>query len=189
MRYTSEARLLGLPILEVCVGPDVAGTGAGGSAGIARAWIAIGDVAFGVLAAIGGLSMGCISIGGASMGVLAFGGFALGGLSLGGGAMGAVLAVGGAAFSLYAAIGGLGVSGLYAIGGQAMAPHANDAAARAFMHLPGIHERLLAAVESTPLFHLCWLFVLLPLLIGRRCGNDGGPMITGDTGQPSGGWR
>jgi hypothetical protein len=88
--------------------------------GVATAWVAVGDIAIGVLFACGGVALGGISLGGAALGLLPIGGFALGVLAVGGLALG-VVAVGGAALAWYAAIGGLAVAHEYAIGGVALA--------------------------------------------------------------------
>jgi hypothetical protein len=124
--YTSRARWLGLPLIDVRFG------GPGGRRGVARGWIAVGDVAFGPLLALGGLAVGGVALGGGAVGALAFGGVTLGVLALGGLALG-WLALGGAAFALRAAEGGLAVASAYALGGAARAPHANDAAATAYL--------------------------------------------------------
>ncbi len=91
--------------------------------GTAKGWIAIGDRAYGILFAAGGVAVGCISMGGAAIGViaiggaavglLAFGGFALGDLAIGGGAIG-ILAAGGVATAWIGAEGGLAVARQFA---------------------------------------------------------------------------
>jgi hypothetical protein len=125
MNYRSGASLFGLPLVHVAMGQIVDGQY---RRGIARAWVAIGDVAVGALFAAGGLSMGLISVGGLALGIVPIGGFAVGGAAVGGLAMGA-MAIGGAAFGWVAAAGGLAVAHDFASGGLAVARHANDAAA------------------------------------------------------------
>jgi hypothetical protein len=125
MRHVSRTRLLGLPLLEIHTGGVVDGRY---RRGVARAWIAVGDVAFGVLFAAGGVAVGGVGIGGIAVGAFSLGGLALGAAAVGGGALGG-WAVGGAAFALHAALGGLAVAGAFAQGGAAVAAHANDAAA------------------------------------------------------------
>lgn len=126
-RYTSEARVFGVPVVSVAFGPNGEET-----FGVARGFIALGDeatgfVAFGskasgVLAvggsargivALGGVSFGVISGGGAAIGLIAGGGASIGGVANGGAALGAV-ANGGAAIGYYAR--GGGAIGRYVIG-------------------------------------------------------------------------
>jgi hypothetical protein len=148
VRWRSDAALLGLPLLAVAVGPDVA---RGEMRGHARGVVAVGDIASGVLAvgglargliAVGGLALGGVSLGGLSLGLfLAFGGAAIGGVALGGGALGGA-AVGGAAAGYYAC--GGGVAGHAVVG-----PVRRDAEAAAFFrqHVPA---RLCPAAAFPP---------------------------------------
>lgn len=134
--YRSKSSLFGLPLVHFRTGQR-----AGERHLPAVGWIALGDRAYGILfagggialggIAVGGASAGIISIGGACLGGLAFGGLAVGGIAVGGVALG-VLAVGGLAAGAVAAQGGLAVARQFALGGEAIALHANDAAARAF---------------------------------------------------------
>jgi hypothetical protein len=110
--------------------------------GTARGWIAIGDRAQGILFACGGQAYGAIAIGGLSVGLLSIGGGAIGFLALGGGAIGVTacggaalgwLAAGGGALAWHGAFGGLACAHNFAVGGLAIAQHANDAVARAFI--------------------------------------------------------
>ena len=126
MRYRSSLTLLGFPLIDVALGAP--GTAFG--RGIARGWIAIGDVAIGGVA-LGGVAVGGLSLGGVALGALAIAGAAGGVWSIGGVAIGA-FGFGGLAVALVAATGGLAVAGQYAIGGLAIAIHANDDAARAY---------------------------------------------------------
>ncbi len=148
--YRSRATLLGLPLLDVNVS-DPARAGELAGRRVARGWIAIGDVAYGVVFAFGGRACGLIAVGGLTVGLLAVGGLALGGFALGGLAAGGLavggiglgwqaagglalawdLACGGAAVARHTAYGGLAVARDYAVGGAAWAAHANDAAANA----------------------------------------------------------
>jgi hypothetical protein len=135
--YRTPITLLGLPLVHIRFSADD-----GMKAPPVVGWIAIGDRAFGVLFAAGGVAVGGISMGGFSVGLLAIGGGSLGLLALGGMAVGA-LAVGGGAIGLVAtgglatgwrgAIGGVAIAHQFAVGGIAMAAHANDAAARGFL--------------------------------------------------------
>lgn len=116
VRKRSEARIFGIPLYEIAMGPDPA---SGEARGHARAIFAVGDIATGIIAmggvargilAFGGVAIGLLTFGGCSIGFgLAVGGLAVGGVALGGCAVG-VIAVGGAAFGYYAVGGGgLGV--------------------------------------------------------------------------------
>ncbi|HTO45131.1 MAG TPA: hypothetical protein VML56_13725 [Burkholderiales bacterium] len=117
MEYRSKATLLGLPLVHVAVGATVDGRY---QRGIAKGWVAVGDIAFGVLFASGGIAIGGITLAGGALGLISIGGVALGLCAAGGLSVG-VIALGGAAFGWYAAIGGLAVAHDYAIGGLALA--------------------------------------------------------------------
>lgn len=121
-RYTSQWRILGVPLVDVQFN-DVLGVGAN-SKPVGRAafgWIAVGDRATGLLFAAGGIAKGPIAIGGLAIGGVAMGGGALGGLAIGGGALG-WLAFGGGAIG-YEAVGGLAIAWHVASGGAAVAYH------------------------------------------------------------------
>ncbi len=120
MEYRSPASFLGLPLLHIALGS--ARPGEPYRRGIATGWIAIGDIARGVLVASGGVAMGGICIGGVGLGLISFAGMSLGALAFGGLSVG-LYAVGGAAFAWQVAIGGLAVSHAHALGGVAHAPH------------------------------------------------------------------
>ncbi|HEY7758376.1 MAG TPA: hypothetical protein VIA64_03070 [Burkholderiales bacterium] len=161
MEYRSSTSLLGLPLVHVAVGAIRDGKPV---RGIARGWIAIGDVAFGVLLSVGGIAFGGFAFGGMAIGVLSLGGLAVGALAVGGGAAG-YLAAGGAAFAVKAALGGLAVARDYALGGGAVARHANDAAARGFFE-----EDLFADVARTVMEHSEWMLLLtaIPVFLALR---------------------
>jgi hypothetical protein len=126
VEYRSTLAPLGLPLVHVAIGR---GEGGVYRRGVARGWIAVGDVAFGVLVALGGVSVGGVALGGLGVGAVALGGLALGAFAVGGLAIG-LFAVGGAAFALVGALGGLAIARDTAFGGLAIAEHANDDAAR-----------------------------------------------------------
>jgi hypothetical protein len=119
-RYQSSARLFGLPVIDVALGPF-----GQERRGRARGIIAIGDSAYGWLA-IGGLARGIVAVGGIAIGVFPVGGLAAGlltavgglaaslGISSGGFSLGA-LSFGGLALG-WVAQGGL-AAGIYARGG------------------------------------------------------------------------
>lgn len=125
MDYQSPARFLGLPLIHVATGQQVDG---GYRRGTAKGWIAVGDLAIGVLFGAGGIATGLVSVGGLAAGGLAIGGVAMG-LAAGGGLAGGLLAVGGAALGGSGALGGLAIAGEFARGGVALAFHANDLSA------------------------------------------------------------
>src|SRR5512145_1493331 len=161
MQYVSKIRLLGLPLVHIAQGGMREGRF---TRGIARGWIAIGDVSFGVLLSVGGIAFGGFAFGGMAIGVLSLGGLAFGAMALGGGAIG-YLAAGGAAIAFRAALGGLAIARDYALGGGAVARHANDEAARRFFE-----EDVFADVARTVMDHSQWLVLLaaLPALLALR---------------------
>lgn len=119
-RYESEARLFGLPVISIAMGPDEFGR-----PGTAKGIIAIGDRAIGGIAA-GGASVGVVAAGGIGVGVCGMGGMGVGALvAMGGGAVGTGLSVGGGAVGAIATGGGAvgivaqggGAAGVYASGG------------------------------------------------------------------------
>jgi hypothetical protein len=111
-RYRLSARIFGLPVIDIALGPKN-----GELRGRATGFIAIGDVATGVLA-----------MGGVARGGVAIGGLALGGITLGGASVGAIAALGGSALSLLGAVGGCAVGAL-AVGGAAIGIVAQGGAA------------------------------------------------------------
>lgn len=100
----------------------------------ARGWIAVTDgiAAGGLFAAGGQLAVAPVSIGPVAIGAVDFGFVSIGLAALGGVAAG-LYAYGAAAFAWIAAKGGVfAKAGEYALAETAIAPHANDATARAF---------------------------------------------------------
>lgn len=152
-QWSSRRSLLGLPLVHVNFGSPSASLDrlVKRERCVARGWIAIGDRAYGLLAvgnvavggiALGGISFGIVALGGLGIGVIGVGGFGAGLFAAGGGAVGLLatgglavgwLALGGAAFAWKAAKGGFALAHEFAIGGAAVAPHANDAAARSYV--------------------------------------------------------
>ncbi len=145
---------MGLPLVHVAVSRMENGIV---RRGVARGWIAVGDVALGVLVGIGGVGMGAFALGGVALGVFAFGGLALAMVALGGLAVG-ILALGGGAVGWQAALGGMAVARDYALGGLAIGRHANDAAAEHYFE-QDLPAALLALTEYSE-----WIWV--PLVIG-----------------------
>ena len=136
--YCSRQAFMGLPLIHIRLNCVEAGEPLP-----AKGWIAIGNKAYGILfaagtIAVGGISCGPLAVGGLAVGALGIGLFAFGGLGIG------FAAIGGAALGYVAfgggAIGWLGASGSaalarhFAVGGSALAEHANDKAAQAFLH-------------------------------------------------------
>ena len=128
MEYKSQKTLLGLPILHVCTGRVVDGKF---KRGIAKGWVAIGDISFGVVLSLGGVAFGGIAAGGVSVGAIAMAGLSIGIYSFGGAAFG-VWALGGLAVAVYASIGGIAIATEYALGGLAVAEQMNNATAEAY---------------------------------------------------------
>jgi hypothetical protein len=190
-QWTSQYKLLGFPLIDirfadpVDVSPyDVLRT----NRSYARGWIALGDRACGLIAcgqvavggiALGGVSLGAIACGGVgvglvsmsglSLGLLSLGGLALGGIALGGLAVGWV-AWGGAAFAWRAAQGGLAIAHDFALGGQAIAPHANDNAARAYFEDSSLFNaadraaQALASISSSAVYLLALAACIIALI-------------------------
>jgi hypothetical protein len=170
--YRSRWTLLGLPLIHI----KTAGTSSEEKMRHpAMGWIAIGDTAVGVLLAVGGgAAVGLFAIGGgAAAGLFAIGGgcavglvslgggFAFGVWALGGGLAMGWLAFGGCAFGWTAALGGVAVAHEFARGGLALAPHANDAAAVAFVQNNAFLQNALAAMR-----HAHWLILLALIPLG-----------------------
>ena len=153
--YRSPWTLLGWPLVHIRLG------GKTDQRAPVKGWIAVGNVAYGILFACGGLSVGAVSIGGIATGGVAIGGCALGlltcgGLAAGVFAVGAValgyMVCGGAAIAWLASCGGAAVAHEFALGCFALAQHANDETARAF-------------VRNSPLFSHGYLFSNLSILL------------------------
>jgi RNA polymerase sigma factor (sigma-70 family) len=134
--YRSRRTLFGLPLVHISMECT-----RDGRILPAVGWIAVGNIAYGVLFAFGGISVGAMSIGGASVGLLAVGGVGVGMVSFAGVALGVwaaggisagYMAFGGGAAGWLAASGGVAAAHEFAVGAPAAAQHANDAAAQAF---------------------------------------------------------
>ena len=181
LKYKSHRTLFGLPLVHLASGQVVDGRY---KRGIARGWIAIGDISLGVLFSFGGVACGGISIGGVSLGLITFSGLGLGliclgGLVLGGYAVGGlaigVIAVGGGAIALYDAEGGIAIAGHaagaggglaiaseFAVGAEARAAHANDQVAQEYMaKSPARFGRIFAGPWVWPVFGLIYVLMIL----------------------------
>ena len=96
VRYRSSATILGIPLICVAMGPDLA---SGEIRGHAKGIFAFGDIATGVFA-LGGISCGIIAIGGIAAGLIAVGGVAVGVIAGVGGVASGYFAVGGVAIGV-----------------------------------------------------------------------------------------
>ena len=167
MNYRSKASLLGLPLVNVRTAEMVDGRA---QRGIARGWIAIGDIAFGVVLSVGGIAFGGISLGGLGLGLISLAGLSVGGYAIGGLAVG-YFAMGGLALGWQGALGGAAIAKEYAVGGLAIAEHANDPEAQEFMRTSVVR------FGRTLMQHSRWLLilVLLPAVLAwwnRKKGDD-----------------
>jgi len=169
--YRSRLSLLGFPLLHIQGRRDEQGR-----ALPAKGWIAIGEVAHGILFAAGARATGLVSVGamaiglfawgGCGIGVLAFGGMSLGIAATGGGAIGYV-AYGGAAVGWQGAAGGAVVAHNFAQGWPALAAHANDRAAQNFMRTNEFFRHAGRFTET--MIMLSWLAMAAPAyFIWRR---------------------
>ncbi|EDY21337.1 RNA polymerase, sigma-24 subunit, ECF subfamily [Chthoniobacter flavus Ellin428] len=167
--YISPWKFLGLPLLHIRTGRPY-----GTKLRPAIGWIAIGDVAIGVLLSIGGFAVGGISIGGFSLGLMAMGGVSLGAVAFAGLAIGlygatgglaiGYFAHGGTALGWHAAEGGMAAARDFAVGQSAWAAHANDAAAReadrsiAFFYYANwlMRHPLLFSIAWCPVWLMVW---------------------------------
>jgi hypothetical protein len=104
VRIESRKKIFGLPIVSIAIGPNPERAE---NRGLARGFIAIGDISVGVFS-FGGLAFGVFSFGGASVGLASVGGLAVGIISLGGAAIGLLAAVGGVAIG-FNAVGSLAI--------------------------------------------------------------------------------
>jgi serine/threonine protein kinase len=120
VEYRSHRTLLGLPLVHVAAGPMERGK----PRRRARGWIAVGDVACGVIAFGKVRALGVVSCAGAlSCGIVtAAGSASLGVLGFAGAAVVGVIALAGGCGIGYASFGGLAV-GRYAMGGGAVGQH------------------------------------------------------------------
>ena len=148
MSHKSKIKIFGLPLIHVATGKIVDGRY---KRGIAKGWIAIGDISFGILLSLGGVAFGGISFGGLAFGMIAIAGLAIGGFALGGLAIGVIAAgglaigifsFGGCAIALYSARGGAAIAKMYAEGGLAIARHANNEMAKEYFEFSLIFSAL-----------------------------------------------
>jgi RNA polymerase sigma factor (sigma-70 family) len=166
--YRSPRTLLGLPLVHVRFNRDMAGPPAKG-------WIAIGTKAYGIIFGAGAIAVGLISWGALAFGVVALGGvgaglLGFGGMALGLGATGGLavgyVAFGGGAIAWLGAAGGVTIAHHFAVGGGALAQHANDPAAQAFMQHSAFFRY--AAPFTWTMISVSWLYPLLAVWFKRR---------------------
>jgi RNA polymerase sigma factor (sigma-70 family) len=157
--YRSPKAFLGLPLIHIRLNCVEAGRTLP-----AKGWIAVGNKAYGILlaagtVAVGGISCGPLAVGALAVGALGIGLFAFGGLAIGlaaiGGAAVGYLAFGGAAVGWLGASGGAALARHFALGGGALAAHANDSAAQAFVQSSAFFGH--AEVLAYTLIVLSWL--------------------------------
>lgn len=170
--YRSAWTFLGLPLIHVRLGHGV-----GFKSRPAVGWIAVGDLAVGIILSCGGVAVGGISMGGAAVGLVSMGGAGLGVLSMAGLAMGywaaggvavGYLAIGGCALGWQGALGGLAWAHEFALGGAAVAAHANDPAARTFLENHGFMSAAQSILRSGWISSLSWLPILLVVWMALR---------------------
>ena len=128
--YRSPLAPLGWPLVHIRIGGNLVERQKP-----VKAWIAIGDMAVGLVFAFGGIAVAPICVGGLAIGLFSWAGFAIGGMAWGGLAIG-VWALGGlalgwqafgsCAIAWNAAMGGAAVAHDFALGGFAQAAQANN---------------------------------------------------------------
>ncbi len=167
--YRSKLRLLGLPLIHICIGDrfDILKKPV-------TAWIAVGNYTVGALFAFGGVAVAPVSIGFCAVGLVSFGGLALGLLALGGIGLG-VWSFGGlvigwqawgaCAIAWNAAAGGIALAHDFALGGIAYGGPAGREVAKAFIHSSLFFRCAHAVINYTVWLNLLWV---VPLLIQWR---------------------
>jgi hypothetical protein len=166
--YRSKLALFGLPLVHIRLRGGL-------ERGPVKAWIAAGDAAIGVIFAFGAVAIAPISLGAFAAGLLTVGGCAVGlvpfgGLSFGVWAVGAFAvgwkAFGACAIAWQAADGGVALARAFALGSVALAQHANDPAAEAFIRDTPFFQNALAALRYAPWLNL--VLLLPPALWWRQ---------------------
>jgi len=164
--YRSRAELFGWPLFHLC-----SGAGAGSDAPTAKGWIAVGPAAYGLIVAVGGVSVAPISVGGLSFGIFSLGGMSLGLAAFGGttggywamgGFTAGIYAAGGCATAWQAATGGMAIARHYAVGGMAIGLHANDAPARALVEVYPFFRAWNGALHHIA---LVYIVAMVPLVV------------------------
>lgn len=154
MNYKTKFSLFGLPLVHISTGKMENGCY---ERGIAKGWVAIGDISYGVFISAGGIAFGSIAIGGLAVGLVSFAGLAIGLFALGGGAIG-IMAAGGGAVAWQAAFGGFAMANEYAQGGMAIASHTNDLVTKVYF------ENNYFFSFARMILEYSWWFILLAFL-------------------------
>ncbi|MEJ0089391.1 MAG: sigma-70 family RNA polymerase sigma factor [Limisphaerales bacterium] len=163
--YRSRLDLFGLPFIHIRIGDRYAVLRKP-----VKAWIAVGDCAFGGLFAFGGIAIAPVSIGGCAFGLAPLGGitmglFAMGAITLGVGAFGGLAlgfwSFGGCAIAWKAAMGGVAIAHDFAVGGVAHALQANNELATQFFHSNMFFRCTQFAGNHSILFNLIWVIPMI----------------------------
>ncbi len=162
--YRSKTVWLGWPLVHVRLDESVMDQDP------VKAWIAVGNRAYGLLFAFGGIAIAPVSVGaiavglmpwgGCALGLFACGGFAAGVWAFGGLALG-WLAFGGCAVAWKAALGGVALAHEFALGGLAQASEVNSPAATGFIKTNWFFYRMEFAVRHIIWLNLLWLGPLI----------------------------
>jgi RNA polymerase sigma factor (sigma-70 family) len=160
--YRTRFQLLGLPFIHIRIGDRLGAP--------IKAWIAMGDCAFGVLFAFGGFAVAPVSIGGCAIGLLPLGGMAIGLLALGGISLGVWSfggfalgwqAFGGCAMAWNASCGGVSIARHYALGGVAQAAQANNDIAQRFLSSHSFFRISKMVLPYVAWLNLIWLVPMI----------------------------
>lgn len=189
--WTSQTTFLGLPLVQIRTS-DLSGhwqfmADTERVPRCARAWIAIGDKAYGILLAVGGQAIGGIAVGGICAGGIAMGGvgvglvsiagITVGGLAIGGVGLGAMsygglavgwLAFGGGALAVKCAFGGAAIARDFAVGGYASATEANTEIAKQFVASHQFFQYAEQAATSRIAMlalQCCWIVPLVAMFL------------------------
>jgi hypothetical protein len=168
--YRSRLNLFGLPLVHIRIGDRYAVLKQP-----VKAWIAVGDCAFGGLFAFGGIAIAPVSIGGCAIGLVPLGGitfglFASGAITFGIGAYGGLAlgfwSFGGCAIAWNAAMGGVAIAHDFAAGGIVHAAQSNNEIATQFFQsnrffccaqFAGDHAILLNLIWVVPMIVQWWV--------------------------------
>ena len=153
MNYQTKLSLFGLPFVHIATGKKDNGRY---ERGIAKGWIAIGDISFGVILSVGAVAFGGVAVGGLAVGILSLAGLAVGLLAFGGGAIGIL------------ATGGFAMAREYALGGQAIANHANDMVAKDYFESSVFFSSARLIGEHSRWFLLLVFLPIIQNLIDKR---------------------
>ncbi len=164
MNYKTKFTLLGLPLVHITTGSVENDQY---KRGIAKGWIAIGDISFGIIISVGGVAFGGIAIGGLAIGLLSLAGLAFGLFALGGGAIG-FMAAGGGAVAWKAAFGGFAVAIEYAQGGVAIANHANNLIAKEYLENSCFFAFFRLIAENSRWFLLLLVLPIIQGILNRK---------------------